>query len=72
VCRECWDCISSFEEFHQRVSGLHQQRSSDSKSVPIEFFGQTEEVINPLYSVELDALAEGFFAPSWASVGGNS
>jgi len=36
--------------------------------VPIEFFGQTEEVINPLYSVELDALAEGFFAPSEVKV----
>ncbi|XP_016947710.1 transcription factor grauzone [Drosophila biarmipes] len=68
VCRECWDCISSFEEFHQRVSGLHQQRISDAKSVPIEFFGQTEEPINPLYSVELDALAEGFFAPSEVKV----
>jgi len=36
--------------------------------VPIEFFGQAEEVINPLYSVELDALAEGFFAPSEVKV----
>ncbi|XP_017061854.1 zinc finger protein weckle [Drosophila ficusphila] len=68
VCRECWDCVSSFEEFHQRVSRLHQERSSDSKSVPIEFCGQAEEAINPLYSVELDALAEGFFAPNEVKV----
>eukprot|EP00099_Drosophila_melanogaster_P020471 NP_611944.1 uncharacterized protein Dmel_CG4707 [Drosophila melanogaster] len=69
VCRECWNCVSSFEEFHQRVSCLHRQRSSDSKSEPIEFCGQTEEaIINPLYSVELDALAEAFFAPSEVKV----
>ncbi|XP_043645822.1 transcription factor grauzone [Drosophila teissieri] len=71
VCRECWDCVSSFEEFHQRVSCLHQQQSRDSKSEPIEFCGQTEEAINPLYSVELDALAEGFFAPSEVKVEAN-
>ncbi|XP_017015332.2 transcription factor grauzone [Drosophila takahashii] len=74
VCRECWACVRSFEEFHQRVSGLHQvaTRSSDSKSVQIEFCGQTEVEVevatNPLFSAELDALAEGFFAPSEVKV----
>lgn len=69
VCRDCWQCVSSFDEFHQRVSSLHQQPSrGNSKSVAIEFCGETEEAINPLFAVELDALAEGFFAPSEVKV----
>ncbi|XP_022222739.2 transcription factor grauzone [Drosophila obscura] len=67
ICRECWQNVSSFNEFHQRVYILHQQRQSDSKSVPIEFCGETE-AINPLFAVELDALSEGFFAPSAVKV----
>ncbi|BFG04986.1 transcription factor grauzone [Drosophila madeirensis] len=65
ICRECWQNVSSFNEFHQRVYILHQQRLSDSKSVPIEFCGETE-AINPLF--ELDALSEGFFAPDAVKV----
>ncbi|KAH8234173.1 hypothetical protein KR038_002824 [Drosophila bunnanda] len=69
VCRGCWQCVSSFDEFHQRVSRLHQQPGrGDSKSVAIEFCAETEEVINPLFAVELDALAEGFFAPNEVKV----
>ncbi|KAH8253798.1 hypothetical protein KR032_006962 [Drosophila birchii] len=69
VCRECWQCVSSFDELHQRVSRLHEQPvAGDSKSVAIEFCAETEEAINPLFAVELDALAEGFFAPNEVKV----
>ncbi|KAH8401230.1 hypothetical protein KR009_003920 [Drosophila setifemur] len=67
ICRECWGSVSTFDAFHQRVFSIYQQRRDDSKSVPIEFCGETE-AINPLFSVELDALAEGFFAPSEVKV----
>ncbi|KAH8269485.1 hypothetical protein KR018_003894 [Drosophila ironensis] len=69
ICRECWECLTSFDELYQRVFNLHQhqrlQQRSSTKSATIEFCGEAEsEAVNPLFAVELDALAEGFYATS--------
>lgn len=67
ICRECWTCVTSFDELYQKVFKLHQLSGEDAKSVPIEFCGETES-INPLFTLEVDALAEGFFAPNEVKV----
>lgn len=62
ICRQCWECVSSFNEFYQRVYNAHQERRSDVKNVQIEFLDESEAA-NPLaFGGELDALAEDFFA----------
>ncbi|KAH8413617.1 hypothetical protein KR222_002015 [Zaprionus bogoriensis] len=62
ICHQCWECVSSFNAFYQRVYNAHQERRSDVKNVPIEFFGEAEAA-NPLaFGAEMDALAEDFFA----------
>ncbi|XP_030557744.1 transcription factor grauzone [Drosophila novamexicana] len=62
ICRQCWECVSSFNEFYQRVYNAHQERRCDVKNVPIEFCDESEAA-NPLaFGGELDALAEDFFA----------
>lgn len=63
ICFQCWECVSSFNLFYQRVYNAHQERRTEVKDVPIEFCGETE-TDNPLaFGTEMDALAEGFFAP---------
>ncbi|XP_030372680.1 transcription factor grauzone [Scaptodrosophila lebanonensis] len=67
VCKECWQSVSSFNEFYQRVYNVHEhRRRGEAKSVPIEFFGET---LNPLAQAnDIDALAEGFFATNEVKV----
>ncbi|XP_017108466.2 transcription factor grauzone [Drosophila bipectinata] len=66
ICRPCWTCVTSFDELYQKVFKLHQM-GGDAKSVPIVFCGESEP-INPLFTLEVDALAEGFFAPNEVKV----
>ncbi|XP_023037750.1 transcription factor grauzone [Drosophila willistoni] len=59
ICQDCWQIVRSFNEFYDRVFELHQHRSG------AEEFCDESAGVNPLYAVELDALAEeGFFAPN--------
>ncbi|KAH8372237.1 hypothetical protein KR093_010711 [Drosophila rubida] len=62
ICKQCWECVNSFNAFYQRVYLVHQERR-ELKDVPIEFCVATEAAANPLaLGTELDALDEEFFA----------
>ncbi|ALC40805.1 CG4707 [Drosophila busckii] len=61
ICQKCWKCVSSFNEFYQRVYNVHQERRGEVKSIPIEFCGETAAACPLTLATEMDALAEGFF-----------